>query len=106
MADLRETVDALGIVLMAPLWPRREALSNAGKVLHDRLVGDAKPYARAVASGAFKDALVIASGWSSLVHGFMDRTRIVGDDAAERLLRVYLYYVNQIAVLSKVAKAA
>ena len=101
---LGESLDALEIVLTAPLWPRRDDLSDSGAALHDAIVVAAKPFARAVACGRFDEAMGIAAGWSQPVNRFLDETRVVGHEASERLVRVYTHYVGQIADFSKIQR--
>lgn len=104
VGEIGRKVAALEIIFAAPLWPKREDLSESGQALFDALVRDGKPFALHVADGEFSEALRVAGEWSPLVNWFMDSTRIKGDEAAERMLQVYRYYCDQIADFSKVER--
>lgn len=97
-----EKLGALALLLGAPLWPKREDLSPSGKVLFAAMVGDGKEFCLAVAAGRFSDALGVLSRWSAAVDGFLDETRISGDEAAGRLLAVFLYFCHQVALFGKI----
>ena len=104
LSETERKLCALSIVFLAPLWPKREDVAEAGHPLFDAIVRDAKKYSLAVVDGDFDTALGISAAWSLLVLGFVDGARIVNNPAHEKLLRVYLYYCNQVAGLSAVEK--
>lgn len=106
VSRLGRTLDALGIIFGAPPWPRREDLSETGQALYDKIVDTAKTVARAISESRFDDALAVLATWTPLLNAFLDRTRVVGHDPSERLVRVYRYYLNQVADFSQITPAS
>jgi glycyl-tRNA synthetase beta subunit len=100
---MNSKIAALEIIFLAPLWPKREMLSESGMVLHDAIVETAKPYAMALVSEKYEDAFAIASKWTKPLNDFIDNTHIGQDENNHRMLRVYDYYVSQIADFSRIA---
>ncbi len=96
---------ALEIILLSPLWPKRNDLSPAGQALFDRIITDAKPYALAVTSGRFDEALALASGWTSLVNVLIDGERIERNEPAQRMLAVYRHYADALVDWRMIEKA-
>lgn len=97
IAAMASTLGALEIIISAPPWPRRGDLSESGQALHDKIVDTAKPFSRAIAEERFDAALQIAATWTEVLNAFLDQTRVVGHEPSERLIRVYRYYMDQIA---------
>lgn len=96
-------VKALDIALSAPLWPKRELLSQSGQALYDLMLRDAKHYALAVAEERFEDAFKTVFGWSDALTSFMDTTLINSPDTLtrmtnRRLLRVHQHYFEATGV--------
>jgi hypothetical protein len=100
---LTRKIDALAIILSAPLWPKRENLSEAGKLLFDRMLADAKPFSLHVADIEFADALAIAAGWTPLLTEFIETAHINSPDTLtritnRRMLAVYRHYIDATGV--------
>ena len=104
LSETERKLCALSIVFQAPLWPKREDVAEVGRPLFDAIVRDAKECALAITDGDFDVALRIFAAWPPLLHAFVDGARILDNPAHEKLLRVYLYYCNQVADLSAVEK--
>lgn len=104
LSETERKLSALSIIFLAPLWPKRQDVAEAGRPLFDAIVRDAKEYSLAVVDGDFDVALGVLAAWSPLVHAFVDGARILDNPAHEKLLRVYLYYCDQVADLSAVEK--
>lgn len=97
IAPMAEKMNALTIIIGAPLWPREELLSKSGKALHDAIVRDAKPYALHVVREELAEAFALAASWPA--NEFMENTQINDPDAMVRLanhrmLRVYKHYMD------------
>lgn len=101
-SHLGRTIDAFSIIFGAPLWPKREDLDETGQALYDKIIDTAKPVARAISENRFDDALQVLATWTPLLNAFLDQTRVVGHDPSERLVRVYRYYLGQVADFSQV----
>ncbi len=102
--DLKDIGIKLGaalIIISAPLWPKRDLLSESGKLLYDAILSQAKEYALELAQENTEKALAIISKWPS--QNFMEETLINHPDtmvrlANRRLLRVYKHYIQAAGV--------
>ena len=102
MDDLKQItrkLDALAIILSAPIWPQRGILNGAGRRLFDRMLEDAKPYSLHIAGCEFPEAWAIAAGWSPLLMDFIESAHINSPDTLtrmtnRRMLAVYKHYID------------
>lgn len=94
IAEMARKIDACFLILLAPLWPRREDLDEFGTVLYDEITAKAKPYALALVDGRSEDYFRIAANWAPLLTDFLNNTRIAGNEANERMVAVFGYYAG------------
>ena len=99
LGDMAVKVNALSIIIGAPLWPKKESLNGYGRDLYDAILRDAKPYSLLIAREKFPEAFAMAAKWSSLADMFMEKTLINDLDASVRLanrrmIRVYKHYLD------------
>jgi hypothetical protein len=95
---------AISIILLCPVWPHREQLTQTGQALHDRIVDDAKPYAGLISECRFSEALQIAINWSPFINDFIDNNIIQNNEENNRMVSVYVYYMNCVCDWGKIEK--
>ncbi len=91
-------LDAIEIILTAPLWPKKETLPESCVALYDEMLNGARKFALDVVSLDFESALKTIGLWTRHIDKILESDVICNNEPILKLLSVYQHYCDALGI--------